>query len=325
MVNSEFFDRVLMPLKGKPSNKKNIFSFDVETHHIDFEYTYKNGNTVTMKKQLFLCGSIVGKDFCMYTKDKNKFISVLLSSKTRNSIIAATNLQFDFMCLFGDNLSNFKLIYRHGLLAAIYKKDRGDGKFNMWKFVDTGNYSKSSVAKLGNMVGIPKLEKPSFLGHIPKDNNEWEIIRRYNINDSLITYKFMDQFKYFCDNINMKLQLTISSCALDYWRRNHQSKAFFREPEWMLKKHFEGALRGGLTLALKRGSYDGKIYCSDIKSCYPSVMFEGIDGKGSYPDPNTSQYVRKGTLDLVEKYEGICKVKVKAPYMYFPYLGFKKD
>ena len=333
-MRNEFYSKVLTPLKGKASNKKPVYGFDVETEHVSDDFKRKSGIVVEAQRQEFTLGSVVGKNSCEVFTDRKKMADYLLRESMRGSYIAATNLEFDFNILFSDRLKDFRYIYRHGLLAAIHSEM--DGKKNrLWTLVDTGNYMKASVKTLGKIVGLPKLPHPStmqlcedgisMMSRRPKTEKEWKELEEYNVNDSTITYRFMEHFKNFCTAHNMKMRLTIGSTGMDYWRRNFQPYGMFRESDDQLRKHFLGAFRGGITQCFKRGTYDGKIFCFDYKSSYPGVMLKGVDGKGSYPQPSRSKYVEKGTTELIEMYEGICHAKIDAPYNYVPMLGMKAE
>ena len=102
----------------------------------------------------------------------------------------------------GDRLKNFFIIYRHGLIGAIYNKRQNNRK-RKWTFLDTMNYMRCSLSKLGEIMNLPKMSKPSVmennpegLGIIarePKNFKERQELINYNINDSTITYKFVER------------------------------------------------------------------------------------------------------------------------------------
>lgn len=330
--SQEFHNSLLHPLKGVARNKHAVFGFDVETEHIRKDFKRKNGSTTKCWQQNFVMGSIVGKNYEETFWKKDDMCKALLSRKFRGAHLMATNLEFDFNQLFHDSLSKFRFVYRHGLLATMYRDEKNKRKRN-WLFTDSTNYLKCSVEKLGEIVGEYKLPKPAvmesnpeilgILARRPKNPKEKEELKQYNLQDSRITYLFAESFKDFCTKHNMKMKLTIGSTGMDYWRRNHQQTPFTREPDVMLRKHFLGAFRGGMTQTFKRGTYEGKVYAYDYRSSYPGVMLEGVDGKGSYPHPSCFVHRDKSNTDLIEEYEGICFAKVKAPYSYIPILGVK--
>lgn len=323
-AKKRFFERLLNPLKGTAVNNLDIYGFDVETERKRQDFKRKNGNKVVCYKQEFILGSIYGKDgFCKVFKDRHEMCDYLLSRKLRDSLMFATNLSFDHQMLYYDN-NDFFFIYRKDLIGAIKTIKTGRNK-HRWKFLDTINFWAAGVDKLGSIVGVPKMEKPKFLGLRPKNKEEWEELIRYNINDSKITYMFADKLRDFCNHHNMKMKFTIASTGLDFWRRNYQDRVLKKEPEWILKKHFLGSFRGGMTNCYKRGLYENKCYYYDYSSSYPSVMFKGVDGTGEYPEPTSAQYTSSGTTDIIENYDGICNCEIKSPYMYIPPICIKRD
>ena len=331
-----WYNRLLKPLKCDAINRYPLFAFDVEVTHTESYIERKNGTSQPVLLPEFLCASVVGTasdsrpDYrTWFFKDRNECADFLLSRTTRQSFIAATNLEFDANQVFNNRMSDFFKIYRHSLRALIHKDA---SKKYKWTFIDTMNYVPASVAKLGEMVGIPKLAHPSvFINddtfglkvRKPSSHDEWNELRSYCERDAMISLKFMEQFQDFCSHMNMKLKLTLASTGQDYWRRNHQKESIFREPDWMIKKHFSGSFRGGMTQLYKRGYFSQPIYCYDVNSAYPYVMTKGIDGKGSYPDPSSGQYRDNGSIEHIERYEGICHAEINMPYSYSPCLALK--
>jgi len=317
---------ILDTLRGKAKNKMPIFGFDVETSH---EYdTYKGKKYL---RQEFVMGSVVGKSVDKVFWDRKEMQDYILSRATRGGMIAATNLEFDFNILFRDRLKDFFLVYNNRLLAAIHTKKENKFK-RKWTLTDTINYLPTSLSVLGNIVGLPKLPTPEVFGkhdkwgyicRQPETRKERIELERYNLNDSRITYLFMEHFRRFCTDHRMKLKLTIASTGMDFWRRNYQPYPMFREPVDILKKHFLGSFRGGRVEVYKRGTYNEKLWYYDYRSSYPGVMVEGSDGSGSYPDPSSWHHCQNPHTDMIEKYEGICQADIKAPYTEIPPLGVR--
>jgi len=318
----------LEPLKAQAMNKMKVFGFDVETVHS--KETYKGKEYI---KQEFLMGSVVGPDHEHVFDDAGEMRDYLLSRATRDSIIAATNLEFDFNILFRkqEHLDKFFLISNNRLIAAIHREEN-QGKIRKWTMVDTMNYLPRSLEVLGSIVGIKKAPRPDSMMPDP----DWDILARppenpverhqlteYNLNDSRITQAFMTHFRDFCTVHNMRLKLTIASTGMDFWRRNYQPWTMWREPVRILDRHFLGAFRGGRTEVFKRGTYNDKVWYYDYRSSYPGVMVKGTDGKGSYPDPSSWHHSMRSTCNMIEQHDGICHAHIKAPYMNVPPLGVR--
>jgi hypothetical protein len=301
--------KALMPLSNKIKNNKKIYGFDIETFQ-----TPDDG----FIKQEFLCGSVYGNNTCEFFRDKSDMADYLLSRKMHSAMIYATNLEFDFMHVFKDDkrIKQFKLIDRHGIIYAKYNHD----KIHRTEFIDTWNYSgKVSLEKVGNMLNIEKMQHPKAFKRIPSDYDEWEEMKAYNINDSMITYNFAEFMREFCNNMKCKLKITLASLGLDYWRRNFQKQPLFQEPRFMIEKHYN-AFHGGRTEVFRRGRC-GQAFYYDYNSHYPARCYYGVDGKGSYPNPSTAGYIRDSCIDYIMNYDGISSVDIFAPYLHIPLLG----
>lgn len=301
--------RIMKRLSPDIVNNKRIYGFDVETYQ-----TKKNGYI----KQDFLMGSVVGDELNRVFWDKEEMSEFLVSRKFNRSMIFATNLEFDFMHVFQNTklLNNFFFIDRNGLIYAKYNNDI--------QFIDTWNYTgKLSVDKMGRLLNIEKLNKPMCFTRKPKTFWEKQELTEYNLRDSEITQKFAKFIQRFCNDMKIKHKITLASMGLDYWRRNFQPIDIFQEKRSILEKHYN-AFHGGRTEVIKRGYFED-IFYYDYNSHYPARCFYGIDGKGSFPNPNFSHYSKSISIGIIERFEGITKVDIKCNDMYIPLLGITID
>lgn len=308
-------------LKPNFVNNKPIFGFDVETYQ-----TQMNGYI----KQDFLMGSVVGDDCKKVFYDREEMAYFLTHNrKLRNSYIMATNLEFDFQHVFTKSklLKDMFIIDRNGVIYAKYQKDVK----HKWEFIDTWNYQKTSVEKMGKHLGIKKLPYPKcFLRKWNNEREKQEMVD-YNIQDSLITQKFGKFMIDFCNTLGCKLKLTIASTGMDNWRRNYQPVDIFQERRKWLELHYKGSFHGGRTEMFKRGYFGEKdssktvLWHYDYNSHYPAVCKEGIDGKGIYPDPSSAYYKKKIKECYINSYDGITHVKMRCPQTYIPLLGVSSD
>ena len=291
--------RILKPLKPNYVNKKNVYGFDVETYQVPrSEYI----------EQKFLMGSVIGEGVKRVFFDKKEMAEFMTSSRRlRDNIILATNLEFDFMHVFQktEQIKTMKLIDRHGLISAKYTK----GKHN-FQFLDSLNYIQASVENLGKMINLPKFKHPKCFKRKPKTAEEREELIKYNIRDSLITQKTGEIVQDFCNYIGSKYKMTIASIGLDNWRRNYQTVPLFQPKKYVIKEHYN-AYHGGRTEMFKRGLMK-KAYYYDYNSHYPSCCHDGVDGKGSYPFPNSIKYV-KDPSKIVLEYEGMSEIEITTP------------
>lgn len=301
-------------LKGSYSNNKNIYGFDVET-----KQEQKDGYI----EQKFYMGSIVGKNMKRVFFDAKVFADFLCSRQFRNSLLYATNLEFDFRHIFQGNNKHFKDMFFVDKNGLIYVKYKPDARHKI-EFIDTWNYtSKIALKNMGEMLGIEKLPQPKCFKREARTYDEKQEIIDYNVRDSMITYKFAEKMRDFCDMLGCKLKITIASVGLDNWRRNYQEQDIFQESRSNLNLHYN-AFHGGRTEVFKRGYFD-KIYYYDFNSAYPYSCFMGYDGKGSYPLPSSAKYSKSLSINDIKNYEGITEVTAECPYMYATLLGITTD
>jgi len=313
--------RKLTPLKLR-SFKKRIIGFDVETYGV---------------KNEFYCASLVGDGINNLYFSKRELIDDLKSYKFRDSIIVATNLQFDFMALFfGEpEINNFRWQWRGSdiIYARTYLHDgeffqfskievigeNGKKEFKRSKgqilFIDTMNYAKLSVEKMGKILSLPKLSKPMSLGKIPKNREELEELLIYNLRDSEISYNFINfLFKAFQD-LGGTPQKTIASSAMNLFRTKYLKNVFYQHQVTDILEMFKGYY-GGRTEAFERGYVkDLKYY--DFNSLYPSVMLEDV------PNPNTIRVTCRNNIEKINGFEGLSKVRINCPFMQYPLLPFR--
>lgn len=328
---SKYFRR----LKFRPYNKRFI-GFDIETYG---------------KENRFLMASLYcSEDNIKEFYDKESFFREIRNKKYNNSVFVASNLGFDFFGMFfGEKPINyFTFIESSGKLIGascyVYK-----GEFyakkphkNAYKieFIDTMNYASLSVANLGRILNLPKLETPesmktgkkvirSFDGikeeqeetRMPGTLKEWEDMIDYNIRDSEISKKFMDFFNDAIRSLGGNFKLTIASTAMSLFRTRYVDYEILKkeDPEPYLEEF--KAYKGGRVEAFARG-YDntGKYSLYDVNSLYPSVMVDFL-----YPDPRTRKKAASDTLFYIKRFMGISECTVTAPDIKYPLLPHNVD
>lgn len=286
---------------------KCIYGFDIET--------YGDYNK-------FLMGSIIGDNgIKAIFWNKEKMIEYILNNaenKLRHGYIMATNLQFDILSLFNES-SQFKniepLIRNSKMLCCKLGIDKDNKKKLI--FSDTLNFASFSVEKWGKILNIPKLEKPKCFGKKPKNEDEIKELERYNLNDSFITYKAGKFLQQGFNTLGAEMKITIASTSLDLFRRKFQKDIFYQPQEKYLKFLFNGYY-GGRCEVIKRGLIKNLKYY-DFNSLYPSVMIN------EYPMPNNFKYSNFIKLNTIMEYEGVVKIKIKAPDLYIPYLPLRTE
>lgn len=298
----------------KPSkqrfNKKKIYGFDIETYG---------------KYNKFLVASVWGDDYKRVYHSINEFLDDIKTKRFHDSIISMTNAGFDFFgVLYG--MPGFSFCFR-GSDLIMAKTFIYNNKFNRFSnrkrnsitFLDTMNYAKLSVERLGGIIGIPKLEKPEFLGRkIPRSSRDYDVLVRYNLNDSKISCKGL-QFLYDTfEKIGASPRLTIASTSMSLYKNKYLDKAYFTHDVDTLLEIFKGYY-GGRCEAFARGKFNNYNYY-DFNSLYPFVM------QFSYPDPNSLRIKHENSDRHILSYEGMSKVRVSCPLnMEYPLLPLRHN
>lgn len=299
-ITQEIKAKSLKPTKQR-FFKKKIFGFDIETYDDNKE---------------FLLASVYSEDFQKFYYSKSELIHDLKKNRIfRDSYIFATNLSFDFFGTFFNYPNFFTLFRGSDLLTArtyIYHEDfikQTEMKGNALRsitFLDTMNYSKISVETMGKIIGIPKLQKPSFLGKKPKDDNEWSIMHSYNMQDSRISYEFMRFMISSIESLGGTFKDTIGSTAIRLFSDKYLNDIYYINNIEQIEDQFK-SYYGGRTEAFRRG-YIENYYYYDFNSLYPSVMRDNV-----FPDPNTVRTNYKGSYKYIEDFEGVSDVDMTCP------------
>lgn len=313
-------EKKLTPTKQKGTHKK-VFGFDVET---------------ISDKNIFYMGSLVRDKEVYVFYNKEDFVkSFFKINSLRNSIIVATNLEFDFQSIFKDTkeLKYFKLGYHAGrMLSAkvfydkdgnLYSKKPQKIKTFSLEFLDTLNYIKMSVKGLGNFLKIPKLPHPKCFTRKPKNDEEKKELEKYNIRDSLISQKALEFIKESFEKLGATFKTTIASTSMSLFRNKYLKEEFPLLDKEILKFHFKSYF-GGRTEVFQRGLFkqhignDGKLKTPrlyDFCSLYPSVMVEEV------PDTRTLIKFKFGNVENIKKYKfGVSDVEIYMPYSKIPLL-----
>lgn len=297
------------PTLQKAFNKK-IYGFDIETC---------NNN------KMFVCASVYFDDSLKwFFKDKDDLISFFKTKRFMNSFVVATNLGFDFNGVFykTSEIMDFKPLYRGSDLiittSHIYNKrfniKNGGQRRNTINFIDTLNYAKLGVEKLAKILGMEKFSVCN-IGKMPRNKDEWETMKDYNMQDAKISKKAFVFLKDSFIELGANVKPTIASTAMSLFKNKYLDKCYYRHEIPELIDEFK-AYYGGRTEAFMRGRFENYYYY-DFNSLYPSVMLN------HYPDPNSLRRTNKNTLYYIEEYEGVSEVEVSCPFMDYPLLPFR--
>lgn len=292
-------------------NTKTIYGFDIET---------------TGQKNTFYSATVYKNDNqYWYFTDKHELIDFFKTKRFKHSIVAATNLSFDFFGTFHDTdeLLQFQTLFRGSDLISAktvvenkqFKRHAyNTRKSNALVFLDTLNYAKQSVAQLGKILDIPKLEQPACLGRLPTTDQEAEELKTYNIQDAKISKEYINFLYETLEQLGATPKATIASSAMSLFKNKYIKDALYFQPsQETLVEHFN-AYYGGRTETFNRGRFK-RFHYYDFNSLYPSVMCQ------TYPDPNSMRTSHNNSTKYFE-YEGISKVTVHLDWLQRPLLPY---
>jgi hypothetical protein len=288
----------------------------------------------------FVCVSLYSDKEQRIFHDKNEFLERIFSNLYKGYIFIATNLQFDiggtilksrYEPCFYPIMSSSRM-----LMAFVYVNDDGtpyDPKHPRYeaadktgrmkiarrevKFVDTMNYLQRSVEELGKLVGVPKADKPAFLGSWPKSLQEWQELETYCIRDAQVSKLTGDMLKSAQETLGGTMQMTAASNSKSLFRNEYLDKRYYIHSKDVLLEQFQGYY-GGRSEVFIRGRGTKQLFYHDFNSMYPSVMHDE-----PYPDIN-SLHVVIGSEEKLSQYEGMSHVEIEIPKMRYPPLPVRE-
>lgn len=167
--------------------------------------------------------------------------------------IFAMGLEYDLGNIFGENYKFMNPIFSGSVCISAKLK------FNKKTIFFHEAYAQIpfSVKKLGEMIGIPKIEKPP----------EEKIDILYCKRDCLILAKSLQKIFIFDERHKIDFGITLAQKALKTFRRQflHASLKQYTFENW------KGAYHGGRTENYKVGTFEN-IGVYDVNSLYPYVM-----------------------------------------------------
>ena len=254
---------------------------------------------------------------------KEDFLKLMRHS-IRNAVFFTFNLDFDIAVvaeilkpLIEEGKVTLKLFHSGGrtIMARLtFQK-------SCIRFLDLKNiFMVRSLAKLGKIVGIEKLEKPPLLGSyqlkelIETNEEVRRLFEAYAIQDAKICFY---AGKYIM-NLIERPRSTIGSISVhkffeEYARKprinKHYVDTLFSFPRYpdSLKAKIKKAYRGGRVEVFKRGTNDEEVRYYDVNSLYPYVMYTN-----RFPLVNTNKlgrFVSKASVNL--DFDGVALVKVR--------------
>jgi hypothetical protein len=277
-----------LPIKRKLL--KDFYVFDVETT------PFKIGERPT-----FIFGAIYGWKSIKVLHSIEEFQAEFLKDEYKNKKVFAHNAEFDLDVIY-DNIYNIdsKAIFNGKFISA------SNGNCI---FADSMSiYVGYSVARLGQLVGLPKLEIDYELMKTDKKSIE------YCIRDCEIVYKALI---FFFETVG-DIKITQASLSMTYFRRhflkhhiqyNEHTNDFF-------KTYF-----GGRVEVFKLGKTNAKVF--DFNSMYTGAMRDTIFPNPKYLKKEINVNAKKFKRHHLKYYEGMAHLVVHHKETKFGFLPYK--
>lgn len=287
----------------KPRNKilSDFYVFDVETgiKHGDGSINWH----LNARPESFQFGVIYGRDYSRVIHSLDEFKEALKESRFKGKYLFAHNATYDLTTLYGNifDLDPDALFIGSRFISC---------SNGVAKFADSLNIIKSSVAKIGKMLGI---EKPALGDELfSKDGiTAAEINRCYT--DCLIVWRALFDIFQFAGNI----KVTQASLSMNYFRANHLPHNIDHNE---LTRNFWNSYTGGRTEAFKLGPTHAMVI--DVNSMYPYVMRETL-----FPNPRTLREARPSieqSVKYIRTFEGLLYGTIVHRQNWVGYLPYKQ-
>lgn len=267
---------------------RRIIGFDTETYFDRGEYVFLSAQFYSRNPKLNM--------FITNPEDLKK----VFTHKTRGCIFLALNAEYDFSVLrkaMKNNYFDFYVLYNSNRFVC-GKLVRNKHVWHIWDLQNI--FLNWSLKKVGELIGVQKLEKPLWLGlRKPESKEEWKQLKVYAMNDAKICYLAGEWLlKKFGT-----LKLTLPSLSFHVY-----NKCYKRFPIYLSKSDSEIAqlrlaYKGGRCEVFIRGSPDNKVYVYDVVSLYPYIMW-----KSEFPIV-TEPLKEKPSLDLSKEGVAYCLIE----------------
>jgi len=260
----------------------------------------------------------------------------------KKSVIFATDLKQDFLATFfgtedenkffimmaqSSNILYAKTYFDNNNFSFLNKRPGSKERLSSLEFYDTQNYGGLSITEMGEHLNISPLEEPievtmdgsvSIIDLYPRTQEEWDYLSKYNMQDSEISYKFMNFFIEQLESIGGSFKVTTSSSSMTLFRHRFLKDTYYQQSIEHIREQIQ-SYYGGRCEAFCRGSFEDLNYM-DYNSSYPWEMFDK-----EFPDPNTMRTSDENTTQYLENYTGCTTCEVEHPYMHKPILPYKYE
>lgn len=307
----EFSKRAgITPLKRSFQSKVHLAAFDTETIHNHNLYIENKTVLVQIKSSSHSAKLIYFPD---RTIDNLKYF---IHPKRRVTLCTAHNLEFDFVSLFGSEVTK-SLLAGDKVNGWGGRVNFGFGRSNILLtngvnsiyFLDTATLFGGSLETLAKekLGYVRKGLKPSYLGvRLPDSPKELLEFEQYSQQDVEIQYELTKKVAQFFKDEEIPIKQTVSSIGGAIFRKQYLKKPMpLISDEMALGLIYESCI-GGRWEAFGRGSFE-KVRQFDVNSNYPFVVTQiplNMDGE-YYPNMPLDDYLDRdvfGFLKVAFKY-----------------------
>ena len=271
----------------------------------------------------FICGSVVTDNSEDVFTDPSDMLAYLTAPQRRGAWLWSHNLEYDLAVLTGGDLTMLSCLFIHSRLLWAETQDAHRHK---WRFCDSLNiFPAMTVAALGDLVGLPKLQTPEALlvaannGRTAPANtrSEMHLIQEYCLRDAMIVHRAVTALQATLNGLGGQLQATIAGCAMDLFRRRYQTRSF-RVPDRAVNLLARSAYYGGRVEPYRLGRVSS-VNGYDVNSLYPAAQVSA-----ELPDPDYMTVdVAPSSLVSRLKYPGFSYVTADIPEASVPCLPVK--
>lgn len=251
---------------------RHVIFFDCESHMSktqtgDTEHILRLGWACYYRRAEFNRPAV--KKWLEFRDPDSFWCFVDANCRTKNKLwVIAHNLSFDFKVVEGFRYLRrlgFKCKFFHSSGATTLIKVTQRGKSIM--FVDSLNWFKESVEKLGQRLGIPKLK----IDFETADDFELSIYCKRDVE--ILVEIFEHLVRFLQANRISRLCYTIGSTAMAaFLFRHYNTPIYIHNNEQALQLE-RASYKGGRTECFYIGGLsDGPFYVVDVNSLYPFVM-----------------------------------------------------
>lgn len=277
-----------------------MYSFDTETS--------QSGGIVFLDLCIFYNGKeyIVfdRKDYSGQVDMKAEIINFIYNSG--DNLFIAHNLEYDLNAIFYPfNLHKLEMFYNTNLIYARLNHTK-------IKFLDSFNFSFSSLKAVGQSIGLEKMETESF----------------YNVEyckmDCRIVYEYMLEFMNAVDDeFSLKIKNTLAGTAQNIYlkRFNDFNVGGMNVDDDLLNFYF-----GGRAECFKTGFIRQPVYALDINSSYPTSMYRNPFPVSEFTvskKPESSQWFAECEIEINDCY--IPVIPYRTEKLLFPAGRFKAN